>query len=575
MKNSLRIKMIVIFSSIVLISCLVVSYLSYSSSSKLVEDSISQVAGTMVKEAAEMIDAEKYEQQITLESGETEYYHQLREQLNEFREKTGLTYLYTMARKQVDGAYEYYYMADGMPVGSEGESSLGDKEEEIDSFPAMVETFEKESLQVAMTYSDEWGGNVSAYYPIKAKSGDVIGIIGADLDVTHVYHTMNVNKEKLLITTLLILIISVAVILAFTYYLLKPLKDLTTQVKLVGEGDLTSDIQIDRTDEIGALADATKKMQQNIRDMIYNISQVSDAVFRQSEELNKASNEVKQGSTQVASTMQELASAMDTQAKASNVLTNEMDSFAVKIEETNKYGGEISVESNRILGLANEGSQLMNTSMKQMDLINGIMNDAVNKVQNLNQQSQEISTLVDVINTIANQTNLLALNASIEAARAGEQGKGFAVVADEVKKLAEQVSSSVLDITEIVENIQAESKTMVQSLDEGYVQVQEGSRQIQSTGEAFNKINSSVTGMADRIEVISGNLGDISQNSLLINESIEKIATIADEVASSVEQTTASIQQTHSSMEEISDSADDLAHLAENLNGRVKTFHLE
>jgi len=110
----------------------------------------------------------------------------------------------------------------------------------------------------------------------------------------------------------------------------------------------------------------------------------------------------------------------------------------------------------------------METSVKQMKQIDSIIADAVQKVQNLEENSNEISNLTLVIKDIADQTNLLSLNAAIEAARAEEHGKGFAVVADEVKKLSEQVSSSVGEITTIVSTIQSETKTVVTTLNSGY-----------------------------------------------------------------------------------------------------------
>ena len=162
--------------------------------------------------------------------------------------------------------------------------------------------------------------------------------------------------------------------------------------------------------------------------------------------------------------MQELASGTEVQANNTNELSSIMGSFTLKVEEANEKGKHIQQSSNQVLSMASEGKKLMESSNDQMAKIDQIVQGAVQKVQSLDSQSREISTLVSVINDIAEQTNLLALNAAIEAARAGEHGKGFAVVADEVRKLAEQVSHSVTDITSIVINIQKESGMVAESL---------------------------------------------------------------------------------------------------------------
>src|SRR5699024_7843453 len=146
----------------------------------------------------------------------------------------------------------------------------------------------------------------------------------------------------------------------------------------------------------------------------------------------------------------------------------------------------------------------------QMQRIDGIVADTVQKVKGLDKQSGDISKLVQVIKDIAEQTNLLALNAAIEATRAGEHGKGFAVVASKVRSLAEQVAASVTEITDIVGNIQTETNHVLEALNTGYDEVEKGTAQIKETGSNFETINIAVSGMAQKITAISGNLKGIA-----------------------------------------------------------------
>ena len=83
-----------------------------------------------------------------------------------------------------------------------------------------------------------------------------------------------------------------------------------------------------------------------------------------------------------------------------------------------------------------------------------------NNVRNLGSKTNEIGKIVAVINDIAFKTNLLALNAAIEAARAGEAGRGFDVVAEEVRKLAENSAGLTKEITQMVTEIQEETKML-------------------------------------------------------------------------------------------------------------------
>ena len=325
-------------------------------------------------------------------------------------------------------------------------------------------------------------------------------------------------------------------------------------------------------DEIGQLSTAMNGMLINLRDMIGKINLMSDSVTSQSEEMTQSSTEVKAVSEQVASTMQELASGAEQQASTSGQLAETMDQFIVRLQKANEQGSTVSQTAQEVLTMTHEGNELMEQSIHKMKMIDGIVKEAVTKVRGLDQQSKDISSLVSVIQEVAEQTNLLALNAAIEAARAGEHGKGFAVVADEVRKLAEQVSQSVISITEIVNKVQSESASVAGSLEKGYIQVEDGTKQIEITGQTFTKMNTLISDVVAQVNNITRSLKEISENGGEMNHSISNIASVSEESAAGIEQTSASSQQTSAAMEEISQNAMELSKLAEDLNGLVSQF---
>jgi methyl-accepting chemotaxis protein len=343
--------------------------------------------------------------------------------------------------------------------------------------------------------------------------------------------------------------------------------------KQVAKGNLAvRKIAYHGKDEIGQLSSAINEMTMSLRKIVRQIVTVSQDVNSHSEELTQMSNEVKEGSVQIAATMQQLTVGSEQQAKTASDIALLTDDLNKKVFDVNKDGESLKNASGIVLEISNNGKKQMQQSVDQMNTINELVLSSVNKVRGLDERTGDITSLVQVIEEIAERTNLLALNASIEAARAGESGKGFGVVASEVRKLAEQSANSVNEISEIITNIQKESKETVKVLQGGYKQVEEGSKVISSTHETFDNINDAVTVMADRIQNVANRIVEIANSSDKISSSIESIASVAEEAAAGVEQSSAAAQQQSSSMDEIYRGADSLAHMAEELNAIVERF---
>lgn len=111
-----------------------------------------------------------------------------------------------------------------------------------------------------------------------------------------------------------------------------------------------------------------------------------------------------------------------------------------------------------------------------------------------------IEQIINLIQTIADQTNLLSLNASIVANKAGEHGRGFAVVAAEVRQLAQKSYEATNEVTTIINEIKTNTKDMADKVNTANDQSNRLNNYILNIHEYFNKIESSLINLNDRMK---------------------------------------------------------------------------
>lgn len=386
---------------------------------------------------------------------------------------------------------------------------------------------------------------------------------------------LNTSIFILILASFIAIVAGILLIMIISRRIASNLNKIVNITTEVADGNFAAEsITYSGRDEIGQLAVAVNQMKDSIRDVLLEVIDASHLVSTNSEELMQAAYEVKEGGEQIAVTMSDLSSGAEVQVSEATKLSRNMSTFVNMIKISEQEGFKVSVSSENVLNLTKEGSVLMNQSVEQMKQIDQIITESVKQVQGLNKQSDEISKFVLIIKKIAEQTNLLSLNAAIEAARAGEHGKGFAVVAEEVRNLAEQVSVSVLEITNIVMNIQHETTQVVTSLNKGYQEVKLGTDQIEITGEKFELINGSVSDMVNKVISITNNFKELVGNSNEMNLFIQNITSVTEEATAGIEQAAASTEETASSMDEVSNSSNELAEMAEHLNEKLQKFRL-
>lgn len=573
MGKSIKIKMLLIFSGLILISGLFIGYLSIKSSENLVEETVSEQAAGISQRAADLIKIQEYKE--ILESGETEYYKELRTQLNEIRESNGLTYIYTMKREKSGEGYKYYYIVDGMPLNSDDASQLGDEEKGMDDYPAIVRAFETGKTEMEMTNTEEYGGLVSAYVPIKTESGEIIGIVGSDFDVTKVYKGIEANTLEMLLIIGGILVISIIITVAVTLSITKPIQLLSKNTAAIGSGNLTVSVESKRQDEIGQLTLSFNKMLQDLRGIIQTINNYSLELNETSSLLLTKANETKSASREIASTMEEISGNSFSQHQSLNEsvrVIEEMSQGVNHIADSSSTASELAV---RTLNEVSNGHQKLEKVISQMQTISDSVNRSSSLILTLKGHSDEISQIVEIISGISSQTNLLALNAAIEAARAGEAGKGFAVVAEEVRKLAELSAKSTENIQAIIERINGDTKNTATAMDVVLKDVKQGMDVVSEAGKVFNSIQSSIKGVTSQIEVVTATSEEMSASAEEITASAVETAKIAEQAAVSTQQSVSITNRQDNLITDMAQSVEGLSTMSAKLREITGNFKLE
>ncbi len=393
----------------------------------------------------------------------------------------------------------------------------------------------------------------------------------------------NSNLYTILKSTAIIVVILIlgAIAIAFVWiYILtskvsKQLKKLLHINEEISHKNLNvNKINIKSKDEIGALSEAVNSVLDTLKAIVFEMTEVSKALNSKREMVTHSTSQVSHNSNEISETMQHLAIAVNEQAEDLNSIVMNIEELTTQIIDTNSQSRELSKASLKLHEISNRGNKSMENSMRIMDGIREVVHDSVAKIGQLEEHSKGISSLTDVISGISAQTNLLALNASIEAARAGEAGRGFAVVADEIRKLAEQVSKSVLDIESITQAIQDETQAVAVALNNSYSQVEEGTKQIKSTGEEFVKINEEAHDIERKAIAIDKNLDVVEDNAKSAREFLERISTISEETSASIQETQSAVLTQDACVQEISSHLEQLRVLADELNSMIGEFNI-
>ncbi|MGH8667106.1 MAG: methyl-accepting chemotaxis protein, partial [Burkholderiales bacterium] len=328
--------------------------------------------------------------------------------------------------------------------------------------------------------------------------------------------------------------------------LTRPLAAAVSVAQSISEGNLDSAIEAKSKDEVGLLLQALARMQEELRSMIGDVAQ--------------SASEVSASAGVLAAGAGDSISRAQSRTEATSSTAAAIEEMTVSIGQVAEHAQEAAAIADKSSALAREGESIVRAASSEMNSIAQSVKHGSELVETLNRRSAEISTIVRVIKDIADQTNLLALNAAIEAARAGEQGRGFAVVADEVRKLAERTGSATSEIGSMIEAIQRETSSVVETMQAGGDKVVQGVKLADEAAAALEKINAQTMEAVQSVNAIASATREQQAASSDIARNVERIAQMTEESGAAAHHN--------------ADSATTLERLASGLQSRVARFKL-
>lgn len=307
----------------------------------------------------------------------------------------------------------------------------------------------------------------------------------------------------------------------------RPLKQAAMRLRDIaeGEGDLTRELSIERSDELGAIGTGFNSFLGKLRLLVGQIASLSG-------DIASASEKTKEISSLTDMKVQRQLSAIELIATAAQ----EMTSTAQEVSRSAAKAAEAAGNADKFV---QSGQTVVEASTKTTQMLHGDLQHASEMVQALASDSEDINQILNTIRSIAEQTNLLALNAAIEAARAGEQGRGFAVVADEVRNLAMKTQTSTLEIHTMIEKLNGGIQEVVQAMDRSSNRMGESVRHAEGTATALKAITEAVLLISDMNIQIASAAEEQSMVAEDISRNIENISVAAAEVAKEAEHTAA------------------------------------
>ncbi|MCD6580345.1 MAG: cache domain-containing protein [Desulfuromusa sp.] len=332
----------------------------------------------------------------------------------------------------------------------------------------------------------------------------------------------------------------------------KPMRQAVEIFDEVGKGHLSGRLNLNRTDEVGQLAQSIDKFADDMQqEVIGSLQKLADGNLNMNlvprdnqDEIRGAFNKLEDDLNEIMGSIQNAGQQISANSSSvsdfSQSLSQSATESAASLEEISASLSELSSQTKLNADNANQVNVLSSEAKQATEEGKARMEQMISAMGEISDAGQSINKIIKVIDEIAFQTNLLALNAAVEAARAGQHGKGFAVVAEEVRNLAARSAKAASETAELIEG--------------SIEKTNNGSQIADKTAESLENIFGGVSKVSDLAEEIAAASNEQASGIGQINEGLGQID-------QAIQQNTATAEESAAAAEELSSQAAELLNM--------------
>lgn len=563
-RRSIQRQLIGSFLILVLVISVFTNYQSYRTNYRFyimdIRNQVERIAGG----AAMLVDGDLHMNFTDPSAKNLPEFQEMKQKLRQYQEETEMTYIYTLTKVN-DTMTQFIVDASEEPaeVGYEYEFMEG-----------MTAAFNGELSSDGEVYTDEWGTFLSGYAPIRNAQGEVVAIIGVDIEAGEIEARRNDFIKMAILQTVLSLLVSFVIGLFLAKRIAKPVLQLKEKLRNLSEngGNLTQRIDIHTKDELEDLGNSVNAFICNVGRIVKSIILFAEKVSSASHEFDRSVEENRKAIEEVATSILSIANGASDQAMYIQDVSLNIEGITNSINENEQMIHHINDFADEAKKHLQSGIRAIEHQGEKTEENIRAFQKVIEVVNHLAQEANEVESIVVTISNIAKQTNLLSLNAAIEAARAGEHGKGFSVVAEEVRKLAEESNQSAAEIGEIIQRITRDTHAVLEEIKLADQSTSEQKIAVEETNNTYQIMTDEMNKMIEGVHKINRSFVAIVEKTNQTNKRVQEISVVSQDNAAISQELSASTEEESAVMDTIASNARILHDLSIELKNSVNKF---